>query len=302
MFTVGTIQIPIQASEFHNKLFFEHVDVKLIDEMLQSNLLKPHEIIQLSKYKKLVQNNKATVKYKHSTKNKHPTGRVFVDKGVGLQMITKDIRNYLAKDKYVQLDIVNAYPTILSQLCKKHNIKCDYLSFYVKYQNQVFDSINTNNGALKELFLILTHCGQIKHWIKKHNLPLLPLGEFPYEYQHEARIIAQTIHDKNMLIQTGKSKSSTLSKVLQFHENNILTHMYNYLCAHGFINQNDCILCFDSILIKKNDKINDKLLSKLSKYIAHQTKFDLKFALKDMTRNIYTKRKPEVCMIDTSSD
>jgi hypothetical protein len=46
-------------------------------------------------------------------------GRVYVANVLGLQGFSKDIRNALAAGLYWDVDMVNAHPTILVQLCQK---------------------------------------------------------------------------------------------------------------------------------------------------------------------------------------
>lgn len=292
MYRVSTIEIPLVTSKFHNKTLYEYVDIKLIDNLLNSTQLTHRETIQLNRYKKLVKNNIATVKYIHSTKSTFPMGRVFVERGVGLQMFSKNIRNYLTQNNYVAIDIVNAFPTILSQLCTKHNIDAPFLKYYVEHQDHVLNSIKYNNDKIKLLFLQLINCGSIHSWKTKNEIPYLPLGQFPYRFETESRVTAGKIYDKNIKLQNHKGKKSTIAKVLQFHENNILEHVYDYLCQNKFITNNNCILCFDGIMIKKNTNIDQTLLSDISDYVVGKTRFDLQFAFKNINP---TKYDPNTC-------
>ena len=45
-------------------------------------------------------------------------GRVFSKGALSLQSFRRDIRMYLTHDIYTDIDMANAYPTILLQLCK----------------------------------------------------------------------------------------------------------------------------------------------------------------------------------------
>ena len=57
-----------------------------------------------------------------------------------------------------------------------------------------------------------------------------------------------------------------MSIILQEKERLILECVYNYLISKKIINNNDCVLCFDGIIIKAN-KYNVNLLDELSKYV-----------------------------------
>jgi hypothetical protein len=92
-------------------------------------------IIQLSKNKhikykilynnKLIKNNKLRVKY---ARPKYNLGRVYPAKSLSLCSIRRELRHTLAHGNYVDIDVANAHPEILNQLCIHHDIKTKYLN------------------------------------------------------------------------------------------------------------------------------------------------------------------------------
>ena len=68
-----------------------------------------------------------------------------------------------------------------------------------------------------------------------------------------------------------------MSIILQEKERVIFECVYNYLISKKIINNNDCVLCFDGIMIKAN-KYNIKLLDELSTVVFDELKFKLQFS------------------------
>ena len=54
---------------------------------------------------------------------------------------------------------------------------------------------------------------------------------------------------------------------LQNYERLIMEHVYNYMNEQGLIKNNDCVLCFDGIMINKNNYKDDKILIELKQLI-----------------------------------
>ena len=120
----------------------EEINTTDLLKLLNSNLLKTtfnnptsrkiyeNEKHQLNCYFKLVKNGIAYVKYE-KVKNM-PFGRCNPCKALGLFSIRREIRQTLAKKKYVDIDIVNAHPVFLYNICLANGWKCDYLENYIK--------------------------------------------------------------------------------------------------------------------------------------------------------------------------
>ena len=72
--------------------------------------------------------------YKYTQNNQY--GRLY--SGTSIQGIPSNIRNFLFNGNS-DYDMVNAHPTIMLYLCKKHNISCENLEYYVNNRDQVLD-------------------------------------------------------------------------------------------------------------------------------------------------------------------
>ena len=66
-----------------------------------------------------------------------------------LQGLPRDVRKALAYDRYSDVDICNAHPTILNQLFFKHGLHCDLLDNYVTDRDQVLHGISSCRDTAK---------------------------------------------------------------------------------------------------------------------------------------------------------
>ena len=64
-------------------------------------------------------NGEIEVSYKQNNKK----GRFCAIGSLSLQSMAKEIRHSIAKDYYVDIDVVNAHPVILEHLCKVNGFK-----------------------------------------------------------------------------------------------------------------------------------------------------------------------------------
>jgi hypothetical protein len=69
---------------------------------------------------------------------------------------------------------------------------------------------------------------------------------------------------------------------LQNFERLIMEHVYNYMNEQGLIKNNDCVLCFDGIMINKNNYKDDKILIELKQLIKNKFDLDLTFEIKNL--------------------
>ena len=64
------------------------------------------------------------------------------------------------------IDMVNSHPSILLNLCQKHNIKCNILKNYVENRNIILESFGNDKKSVKELFLSILNRGFKKNYSK----------------------------------------------------------------------------------------------------------------------------------------
>lgn len=157
---------------------------------------------QLIKYSKI---NKKVIYNKSCS-----FGRVYAKGGLGLQSIRKEIRHTLTTDIYVDIDIENAHPSILSQILTQNDKPFKYLNKYVsnreKYLTKVQDEYNTGRDAAKSLLIMLLYGGTFNNWGKQHTIQTTqPLKDIA-KVQDEFKIISSLIEASNQEIKKELEK------------------------------------------------------------------------------------------------
>jgi hypothetical protein len=81
---------------------------------------------------------------------------------VSVLFLTRQIRYYLFKDIYTDVDLVNSHPSILLAFAKKHNINCECLEKYVTNRDEVMtelklksNNLETNDSIKKKILVFL---------------------------------------------------------------------------------------------------------------------------------------------------
>ena len=307
------ICIPQAQSKFNHTIFTELVDkqrvknllkYELLDEYENENGFKINEYKQLKKYLKRIKYNKVNVIYQHSKKQHF--GRVFAKQGLSLQMFRREIRHFLVYNTYDDIDIVNAFPNILFQLCKQNFNPTTYqhLKYYCENREKCLSMIKCDRAKSKQLYLMILHGGSIQSWRYKYNEPTVRVNI--NSFQDEIQKIGTKIHSLNNNIKT-KWWGQTVSVVLQYYENIILECVYQYLKDNHYPVDN-CVLCFDGIMLPKSDKNDTELLHNISTFILEKTGFNITFEYKKMIKptfklnEIAPKTTVDDIEIDTTDD
>jgi hypothetical protein len=303
------MEITIQAnttSIFEIKDFSEDINIDILNKLIQSDLLQTvkwsagsiefeSEKQQLMMLRNLVKKNKLKVSYKRP---KYMFGRVYPSKSLSLCSLRRQVRHTLAYDNYIDIDIANCHPEILNQLCIHHDIKTRYLNDYVNKRDEILqDTMNIydcNRDEAKKLFISLMYYGRFGSWEQGEGKEP---SEFIYNFINELQIVSSKLINVNpAVVKIVKAldkknlKGSVMSIILQEKERLILEAVYNHLINKKIITNNDCVLCFDGIMIKKS-KYYCQLLEELSDVIFNELKYKLKFTEKDFDDNYIDELK-----------
>ena len=115
----------------------------------RNTLLQPGEMPNEQNFLKLVyrnlikKNNKYYIKTSYFSRLNY--GRVYPSKLISQGIIRRQIRHFLCKDLYYDIDIINAHPNILRCVCKKFGITCPYLRKYCRQRQQSTNYYIENN-------------------------------------------------------------------------------------------------------------------------------------------------------------
>jgi hypothetical protein len=277
----------------------EIVDRDLLIKLINSKLLKTefhnpyvkyeNERKQLEKYLKGV-DKKGNKKVSYVRPSNIEYGRVNPKQALGLHSIRREIRHTLLRDNFTDIDIVNAHPVILLQICKKLNIECKRLNTYVKKRKEIREKLNTvyqldNKDISKKLIISLINMASYDKWITDNKLEKYGKIKYIEDLCTELKIICDSLikvnpkmyndiveHKKNK----GNIKASFMSYYLQTIENDILEHIYTYCKNNNIIPDDNCILSNDGVMILKS-KYNPKLLKEFSSIIKKKMDLDIEY-------------------------
>ena len=292
-------------SIFEKLELVETIDMNILDKLINSDLLQTtsweaggfkfeNEKHQLQLLKKSIKNNKLKVA-------KYGYGRVYPQKSLSLCSIRKQIRHTISFHQYVDIDVVNCHPELLLQVCEHNNIKTKYLKEYVENRDNILLEVqrdyNCSRDDAKLLFIILAYFGSFNTWVSDNNIKNNQPTDFIQDYINELKCIGLEIVKANPeLLKAVKDaekkneKASVVSIFLQEKERLVLEIVYTYLKSKKLID-NNCVLCFDGIMIPKN-KYHSDLLEELSQVVLSSSGFKLKFTEKEMNEH-YLNQLPD---------
>ena len=212
--------------------------------------------------------------------------------GGGLHNLKREIRQTLTHDSYVDIDIVNAHPVILYQVCLRNAVPCPNLAEMVLKREECLASVQkeyeVEREQAKKLFLILVYGGSFSSWASSAKTTKPP-SLFLSSLKKEISTIASLIHSLNKgmesILDTKKStniSARVLSLFLQEYEERILESAYSLCLREGVIQGGVAVLCADGLMLEKCN-YREGLLEEFSRSVLEEVGIGVKFSLKEMT-------------------
>jgi len=243
-------------------------------------------IKQVKRFLHLAVESKGIVKQKYKYSKgllKKQVGRIYVDK-FGVQSLQAKIRGFVSGEYYNDLDMKNAFPTLLLYLAEKFfpHIKTKTLKMYVKKRDKLCEKYDTSKiEVLKWLNRDFVYTGE--------NLLLKSL-DAEFKLIQEAVSNSQdndiiNLVDRSLINSTNK-KGSLLHRVLSIIENDIL---------QGVIKEKKVgVPYFDGAFFEKEED-KDELIKEMNIYTE---KYGIKWSHKEhSTLNI-----PEEEIVDSDDE
>ena len=182
------------------------------------------------------------VKYKYAKGRKD--GRMFSTDGI--QQILKNVRNFLAPEGAIEIDIISAHPQILHNICDYHKITCSCLTDYINNRQNILDAISIEDDITKEeakkKVLIATNT----------NTRLATQNKWLKSYISEVKKIRtalQSVSDYDYLKEIASKENfdgSFINHILCVYENQIVQTMKDYYEGLGC---ETFALLFDSLIL-----------------------------------------------------
>jgi len=245
-------------------------------------------------------------------------GRVNPYGGLSLSHIRRELRHTLAYGNYIDIDIKNAQPTMLQQICVFNKIKCPELTKYINNRDDILketqDFYKCTRDEAKTLFIRIMFLGGFNGWVNDFHILNIEQTTFIKNITAELKLIANMIIKKNPEYhKTNKDahypSATTMAFYLQNIECSILEIMYNFLKEKKLLGKTKIphvILCHDGIMIK-NLNLLDKvqLLKDIEAEITLKSTFTLKLEIKEFSEKIDIedlKLKKQLLMDNISFD
>lgn len=265
----------LRTVHYLNSISFDAFKDDCIDDAIAIGKPKPNIKDIQSWYSTLKQFCKTNIKTKGNTKRIYaysmntPTGlggRLFC--GNSMQGIWGVYRGALMNGIATDLDMQNAHPVILNYICKKHNIDCPNLEYYInhrdaclsKFPNKAIGKtaylVATNNDKLSTKRSLPDHFKQYDREMKRIQTELIKLPEY-------ADLI-ETIPEYKL---SDNYNGSAINRILCYYENMILQHAIHVINSKGL---EIAILMFDGCMIYGNHYDDYGLLNDITDYVNTQ--------------------------------
>ena len=236
--------------------------------------------------KLLAKSTKGCVRVDYHQSGGRNFGRFFANGGTSLQTICKEIRHTISSEFYTDLDMVNAHPVILKSMCEKNSIECSKLNEYINKRedklNELIEQCDISRDDAKDVFLSLINGGCAKYEDLKD--PPKFLRRFKNEVSNiieEICDIYPTEYEISKQSHPNNPKGSTVNKIMCNYENEIIQCVLEFYRSKKIID-NNCVLCFDGIMIPKHEKI-EEYIDDCEIYIFKHTQIPAKLKIKEMS-------------------
>lgn len=211
----------INSSIFLKKKMVEYTNIKLIYGFLATNMgisyIGNHrykcnvafgvntEQEQMENFKKMY-NKKLTGFQLGFILPKHKWGRIIPCDYTSLSVFHRPTRHRLARDYYVDIDMVNAQPTIIYEICKMNGIDKRILGKYVKspkkYREFVMNHHKCSKDTAKNLFICLMFGGCYNSWLKDNDIQENKNSKIKevVELENELKAVMDIVYNTNQNI------------------------------------------------------------------------------------------------------
>ncbi|EKX32326.1 hypothetical protein GUITHDRAFT_148693 [Guillardia theta CCMP2712] len=225
-------------------------------------------------------------------------GRWFANKWVGLQYMPRCLRHALCgsagsdshKDLWMDLDMVNAHPTLALHLFKLYNLNTKYLEEYIndreRILREIIEKTDCTRDEAKTLLLKILNGGADKTFIPWRK-------EFFREVQHNLEtvsILPEFAFIRRKITQRSDGKynipAKTVNQIICAMENYILELFTLKLIEDGVIpafkNGYKCVLIHDGLQVPWTEENEERMrdLTKYEEFIKQKTGIEIKLKVK----------------------
>lgn len=267
----------------------EMYDVDAIEALATHDGVSSDVKKSLNAYKRLRLNgNTVQVVYEYGKKlKKAKLGRLYPQKGLGLQNFPSDIRACLAQKYYWDVDMVNSQPVLLCQMAKKHGWNCEKLTDYVENRSdklaEIMEMLNCDRNDAK------TMCIAVMFGANYKKAP-----QFILDLQEELKHLAQNIINANpdvVKLLKGEDAKTITAHILQHQEFKILQFIDVKLKEHD---RDMDVYIHDGGLVRRLDNEGEfppELMRELEKAVEEKFGYTIRLEVKAMNHTFQFKEE-----------
>ena len=269
-------------SEFQN-IAFPEVDETGNNDDIQT------QYNMIVKYCQDMRNNNYCKKMEYKYAKGKNSGRIFVNSetGTGLQRIWKQFRGLLCNGIYTDFDMINAHPTILTYICKKHNIPCYAITNYCNNRDSILNTFMEEDNITREeakLFFIISINNE-KHITVNKGRTKLKNKEF-LNFDKEIKKIQNLLIDKYPE-EYKLTKSTKRENINGSFLNNILCKYENQILQENIKNFSVGAPMFDGFLLDNEGKTEEEIKEIKNVLNMNSEKYNIKWSIKEHDMTLY---------------
>lgn len=266
----------------------EMYDVDAMESLLSHDGVNQDSKKLLKAYKRLrVNGNTVQVVYEYGKKVKSARiGRLYPQRGLGLQNFPSDVRACLAQKYYWDVDMVNSQPVLLCQMAEKNGWRCDRLKEYVEKRSdklkEIMEMLECDRDGAKTMCISVMFGAQYKK-----------APPFILELQQELIQLTQNIvnaHPEIVKALKGEDAKTIVAHVLQNQEFIILQFIDKKLQEYGremdvYIHDGGCVR-----RLADEKEFSSDLLRQLEKDVSAKFGYAIKLEVKPLTHSFEFKK------------
>lgn len=250
------------------------------------------ELAHMISYKNCYNKQDKMFHVKH-TLAKHKWGRVVPVGYNSLSVLHRPTRHTLCIDKYEDLDIQNAAPSIVREMMIQHNISCSSLTKYCedpkKYQKKIMTHHNCSKDTAKKLIISILNGGKYSYWLTKNDIQLndnSPL-KLVSSIQEELSGVIEIVYTNNQHIKKdvlksdpskwnsdNEAKRGVMALWIQTIERMIQETCVSYLTEVKDIPINEIVPCQDGLMVL-SQHYYDEICSDFEKVVKELFNFSI---------------------------
>lgn len=260
------------------------------------------ELATVKRYKEIL--NKKSGKFEVAFNlPKHKWGRVIPADYLSLSVMHRPTRHSLCDGFYIDIDIENACPNVINEICKSNQITdkkflTDYAINPKVWRAKIMERHNVSKDVAKQLPISILNGGSYKGWLKENNLDDGNLLQEVQKLENEIKPVMDIIYSSNKHIikdiqrqdsqkwkTTEEQKRGVMALFYQTVERHIQEIAISYLTTKKGFKLEEIVPCQDGFMILK-DLFYPDILQDINAVVKEKTGLKITFVNKPFDEGI----------------